>query len=126
MQSQPFEILRLLLERVGEVVDRTDLQRRLWPDNTFVDYEHSLNAAIRRLRLMLGDDAVRPRFIETIPRVGYRLLAPHAPAVALVTPALGRRTRLAVLPFSEMGGAARFANGVTEELLVQVGRSIGP
>jgi len=57
LQEQPFEILRLMLERPGDVVTRDELQRRLWPEGTFVDFEHSLNAAVKRLRAVLGDDA---------------------------------------------------------------------
>jgi TolB-like protein len=129
MQSQPFEILRLLLERAGEVVERDELRRRLWPDGTFVDYEHSLNAAIRRLRLALGDDAVHPRFVETIPRVGYRFLAETDPATnpfgrQTAQPA-AHRSRLAVLPLADVGGGAGFADGLTEELIVEIGRAVG-
>ena len=125
LQAQPFEILRVLLERAGEVVEREELRRRLWPGGTFVDCEHSLNAAVRRLRVTLGDDAARPRFIETIPRVGYRLLASAGPGTSdgLRAPAAARRARLAVLPLNDVG-AAEFADGLTEELIVQVGRAV--
>jgi TolB-like protein/DNA-binding winged helix-turn-helix (wHTH) protein len=75
LQEQPLKILTALLEQPGEVVSRTDLCRRLWPQGTFVDFEHSLNAAVRRLRITLGDDAETPKFIETIHRRGYRFLA---------------------------------------------------
>ena len=61
LQDQPFEILRLLLRRPGEVVTREELRRQLWPDGTYVDFEHSLNAAVKRLRAALGDDADNPR-----------------------------------------------------------------
>jgi len=84
LQEQPFQILSLLLERPGEVVTREELQGRLWPADTFVDFDHSLNAAVRRLRDALGDSAENPRFVETVARRGYRFLAPvHglAPAV---------------------------------------------
>src|SRR6188768_207397 len=76
LQDQPFEILRLMLERPGEVITREELQQRLWPDGTFVDFEHSLNAAVKRLRAALGDSADNPRFVETLPRRGYRFIAP--------------------------------------------------
>ena len=66
LQDQPFEILRLMLERAGDVVTRDELRQRLWPDGTFVDFEHSLNAAIKRLRTALGDTAENPRFVETL------------------------------------------------------------
>src|SRR6188474_3728299 len=74
LQDQPFEILAVMLERPGEVVTRDELRQRLWPAGTFVDFEHSLNAAIKRLRAALGDDADKPTFIETVPRRGYRFV----------------------------------------------------
>ena len=76
LQGQPLEVLTMLLERPGEVVTREQLRRRLWPEDTFVDFEHSLNSTIRRLREALGDRAEDPRFIETLPRLGYRFIAP--------------------------------------------------
>jgi Tol biopolymer transport system component/DNA-binding winged helix-turn-helix (wHTH) protein len=76
LQEQPFQILALLLERPGDVVTREELQSRLWPADTFVDFDHSLNAAVRRLRDALGDSAENPRFVETVARRGYRFLAP--------------------------------------------------
>jgi DNA-binding winged helix-turn-helix (wHTH) protein len=72
LQEQPFQIMRLLLARPGALVTRDQLRCRLWPDGTFVDFDHSLNAAVKRLRAALGDDARAPRFIETLPRRGYR------------------------------------------------------
>ena len=76
LQSQPFEILVMLLERPAELVTREELQQRLWPTDTFVDFDHGVNAAINRLREALGDSAENPRFVETIPRRGYRFVAP--------------------------------------------------
>src|SRR5579862_7821380 len=76
LQEQPFHVLVLLLEKPGAVVSREELQSRLWPADTFVDFDHSLNAAIRRLRDALGDAAENPRFVETVARRGYRFLAP--------------------------------------------------
>jgi Tol biopolymer transport system component/DNA-binding winged helix-turn-helix (wHTH) protein len=76
LQEQPLKVLLLLLRRPGEVVTREELRAQLWPADTFVDFEHSLNAAVKRLRDALGDSADNPRFIETIPRRGYRFLAP--------------------------------------------------
>ena len=76
LQEQPFQILAALLDRPGEIVSRDDLRRRLWPDDTFVEFDHSLNTAIGRLREALGDSADNPRFIETLPRRGYRFVAP--------------------------------------------------
>ncbi len=76
LQEQPFQILTMLLEHPGEVVTREELQKKLWPADTFVDFDHSLNAAIRRLRDALGDSAENPRFVGTVARRGYRFLTP--------------------------------------------------
>ena len=76
LQDQPFQVLLMLLERPGEVVARDEIRQRLWSENTFVDFDHSLNIAINKLRDCLGDSADNPRFIETLPRRGYRFLAP--------------------------------------------------
>ena len=75
LQDQPFKVLAMLLEQPGELVTREQIQRQLWPADTFVDFEHSVNAAVRRLRDALNDDADTPRFIETLPRHGYRFIA---------------------------------------------------
>jgi DNA-binding winged helix-turn-helix (wHTH) protein len=76
IQRQPAEILALLLERPGQVVTREELRNHLWPDGTFVDFEHSVNTAIKKLRRALGDSSARPRYVETLPRRGYRLVVP--------------------------------------------------
>ena len=76
LQTKPFQILLALLETPGEFVTREDLQRRLWQSDTFVDFESGLNTAANRLRLSLGDSADSPRYIETLPRSGYRFIAP--------------------------------------------------
>jgi len=76
LQEQPFQVLATLLERPGEVVTRDELRSRLWPEDTFVDFDHSLNAAIKRLRDALGESADAPVFIETLARRGYRFIAP--------------------------------------------------
>ena len=76
LQEQPFRILSMLLEKPADVVTREELRERLWPADTFVDFDHSLNAAIRRLRDALGDSAENPRFVGTVARRGYRFLAP--------------------------------------------------
>src|SRR5690348_17013733 len=70
LSGQPLEVLAMLLERPGEVVSREELQKRLWSESTFVDFEHGLNKAINRIRQALDDDADNPRFIETLPRHG--------------------------------------------------------
>lgn len=76
LQEQPFRVLECLVERPGELVTREELRQRLWQRDTFVDFEHGVNAAVKRLRETLGDSAETPRFIETLPRRGYRLIAP--------------------------------------------------
>jgi TolB-like protein/DNA-binding winged helix-turn-helix (wHTH) protein len=74
LQEQPFQVLCLLLEHPGELVSREELRSRLWPADTFVDFDHGLNAAVKRLRDALGDDPDSPRFVETVPRRGYRFI----------------------------------------------------
>ena len=76
VQDQPIQILIALLDQPGRIVTREELQRRLWPDGTFVDFEQSLNKAVNKLREALGDSASRPLYIETVARHGYRFLAP--------------------------------------------------
>src|SRR5215472_2174418 len=75
LQDQPLQILALLLEHPGQIVTRDELRKRLWPDDTFVDYDHSLNKGVNKLRDALEDSADHPRFIETIPKRGYRFIA---------------------------------------------------
>jgi cholera toxin transcriptional activator len=75
IQEQPFQVLVALLERPREVITRDELRQRLWPSDTFVDFDHGLNTTINKLRESLGDSASSPRFIETLPRRGYRFLA---------------------------------------------------
>src|ERR1700731_3057329 len=91
LQEQPFQILCLLLEHPGEVVTREELRQRLWPAHTFVDFDRSLNKAMTKLRAALGDSAENPRYVETIPRHGYRFLASvqvhyHEPVATAVQP----------------------------------------
>lgn len=76
LQEQPFQILAMLLQRPGAVVTREELRQKLWPEGTFVDFEHGLNAAVNRLREALDDSPDNPRFVETLPRRGYRFIAP--------------------------------------------------
>jgi cholera toxin transcriptional activator len=78
MQGQPFDVLLQLLERPGEIVSREELRQRLWPADTFVDFDHSLNTAVNKLREALEDSASNPRFVQTLPRRGYRFIAPVA------------------------------------------------
>ncbi len=90
--GQPFQVLTILLERPGEVVTREELQKRLWPD-TFVDVDHNLNTAINKIREVLGDSAESPRFVETLPRRGYRFIGELEPPVQPVIPVSCSRTR---------------------------------
>jgi cholera toxin transcriptional activator len=76
LQEQPFQVLVLLLERAGDVVTREELQQKLWPSDTFVDFDHSLNTAINKVREALGDSASSPRYVQTLARRGYRFVAP--------------------------------------------------
>ena len=76
LQEQPFRLLLLLVERAGQIVSREEIRNRLWPQNTFVEFDKSLGVAVLKVREALGDDASNPRFIETIPRRGYRFIAP--------------------------------------------------
>src|SRR5579864_5469849 len=76
LSDQPFRILRTLLECPGEVVTREELRKCLWPNDTIVEFEHSISTAMNRLRQALGDSAEKPRFVETLARRGYRLTVP--------------------------------------------------
>lgn len=86
LNAQPFQVLLLLLERPGEVLTREEIASSLWPDGTFVDFEHGLNSAINRIREALGDTAANPRFVETLARRGYRFIAPVERIDATATP----------------------------------------
>src|SRR5580692_11784058 len=79
LQEQPFQLLAMLLERPGEVVTREELQKKLWPEDTFVDFDHGLNKGVNKIREALGDSAESPRFVETVARRGYRFLAEVKP-----------------------------------------------
>src|SRR5260370_31979687 len=122
LEEKPFQILESLLERAGHVVTRRALRERLWPD-THVSYEHSLTTAVNKLRELLGDSAQSPRFVETLPRLGYRFIAP------VVKRGKGASTAdkkmLLVLPFENLGGDSEqqyFADGLTEEMISQLGQ----
>ena len=86
IQDQPFQILAALLERPGDLVTREELQQKIWPADTFVDFNHSLNTSINKLREVLNDSASAPRYIETLPRRGYRLLAPVESPASIAGP----------------------------------------
>ena len=104
LQEQPFQILRMLLESSGEVVSREEIRKRLWPDDTVVEFDHSINAAVKRLRDVLRDSSGKPRYIETVARRGYRFIADVGaakqarlpePVIVIPTPQLEPRARRA-------------------------------
>jgi DNA-binding winged helix-turn-helix (wHTH) protein len=124
LEGQPVQVLIKLLARPGELVTREELQKELWPSDTFVNFEQSLNAAVKRLRHALGDDPGNARFVETLARRGYRFIAPvgavpgesrpllHAPAAAVES--------LAVLPFGNTAADPEteyLADGITESII---------
>ncbi len=88
IQAQPLRVLQILLERPNELVTREELRDRLWPSNTFVDFERSLNAEVGKLRQCLNDSADRPLYVETVARKGYRFIAPLAESKPDPSPAL--------------------------------------
>ena len=121
LQDQPYHVLALLLEHPGQLVTREELIKRLWPDDTFVDFETGLNKAVNRLREALRDRAEKPRFIETLPQRGYRFIgeleSPFGPnrsgRAALSIP---RINSLAVLPLDNLSGDPSedyFSDGMT-------------
>jgi len=122
LEEKPFQILELLLERPGGVVTRQTLREKLWPD-THVGYGQSLNTAVNKLRELLGDSSQSPRFVETLPRVGYRFIAPvDRPGR---TQTYAAKKMLVVLPFENLGGDPEqefFAEGLTEELISHLGQ----
>lgn len=121
LQEQPCRILQLLLENPGEVVTREELRKRIWPDDTFVDFDHGLYSAVTKLREALGDSSEKPCFIETLSRRGYRFIAP----VDAVSAGSGPRTSIAVLPFANINNNPEqdyFSDGLTEEMITQLGR----
>jgi TolB-like protein/Tfp pilus assembly protein PilF len=124
LREKSFQVLACLLEEPGEVVTREQLRHRLWPADVFVDFENNLNTAVARLREALGDSAEHPRFIETLPKHGYRFIAaavaerssakPHAPAPA---------ARIVVLPFLNLSGDPTqeyFSDAMTDEIITEL------
>ena len=118
LQDQPFQILSMLLERPGAVVTREELRNRLWPSDTFVDFDHSLNKAVNKLREALGDSAENSRFIETLAKRGYRFIQSLQG-----TP--GQIRSLLVLPLENLSRDPEqeyFADGLTEQLTTKLAR----
>jgi len=132
LQEQPLQVLAMLLEHAGEMVTRAELQKKLWSDHTYVDFDHGVNTAINKIRQALGDSAENPRFIETVARRGYRFIAPvegsaafqAAPGDARRTPALQVQS-IAVLPLKNLSRDSEqeyFADGMTEALITNLGK----
>jgi TolB-like protein len=134
LQEQPFQILLMLVESPGGVVLREEIRSRLWPDDTVVEFDHSINAAVKRLRDALRDSAKKPRYIQTVARRGYRFVcavkrpdgelarASGQPALAAGTPSI------AVLPFTDMSGDREneyFSDGPAEEIINKLTRVPG-
>jgi TolB-like protein/Flp pilus assembly protein TadD len=118
LQEQPFQILKILLERPGAIVTREELQQKIWPSDTFVDFGHGINNAIKRLREALGDTADTPQYVETLPRRGYRFIA----RIERETP---RFRSLAVLPLENLLRDPEqdyFAEGLTEALITTLAK----
>lgn len=126
LEGQPVQVLIKLLERPGELIAREELQKELWPSDTFVNFEQSLNAAVKRLRQALGDSPANPRFVETLARRGYRFIAPVSglaeSAGPTVSPVAAVRS-LAVLPFGNTEADPEteyLADGITESIINQL------
>jgi len=118
LQGQPLQVLQVLLEQAGRVVTREELQRRIWPADTFVDFDHGINNAIKRLREALGDTSETPRYVETLPRRGYRFIGKSEPEGA-------RLRSLAVLPLKNLSHDPEqeyFAEGLTEALITTLAK----
>ena len=107
LQEQPFQVLVMLLERPAELVTREEIRQRLWPADTFVDFDHGLNTAVNKLRDALGDSASNPRFIETLARRGYRFIAPVSMATEHKDSHLSQKQR-------EIGHPQEFSNEPAE------------
>ena len=109
LQDKPLQMLRLLLERSGEVVTREELQKNLWPGGTVVEFDHSIATALKKLRQALGDDADHPRYIETLARRGYRWIAGVEWVESGEKPEISKGAdetidSIAVLPFANLDG----------------------
>jgi TolB-like protein len=126
LQEQPFQILRMMLESPGQVVLREEIRSRLWRDDTVVEFEHSINAAIKRLRDALCDSAGKPRYIETVARRGYRFIGELKSEAGVPSAAVA--PSIAVLPFANLSGDKEneyFADGLAEEIINSLTRGPG-
>ena len=123
LREQSFRVLALLLARPGEVVTREELRQRLWPAEVFVDVENNLNTAVARLREALHDFADHPRFIETLPKRGYRFIAPVSQPASVPAAAPSERVRLVVLPFVNTSGDPAqdsFSDAMTDDVITEL------
>ena len=118
LQEQPFQILQILLEQPGQVVTREELRQKIWPSDTFVDFDHGINNAVKRLRVALGDSVEKPRYIETVANRGYRFIGTLAASQV-------RIESLAVLPLDNLSDDPEqeyFAEGMTEALITSLAK----
>src|SRR5713226_3108937 len=113
LQEQPFLVLAMLLEHPGEIVTREDLRHKLWPQGTFVDFDGSLNAVLKRLRAALNDDPDQPRFIETVPKRGYRFIAPVTKEMAEKS---ANHTSATFTSFPSENGAQTLPHGILSQI----------
>src|SRR5262249_33934199 len=118
LQEQPLQILQILLEQPGKIVTREELRQKIWPSDTFVDFDHGINNAVKRLREALGDSAEKPRYIETVARRGYRFVGDvecDAPSAR----------SLVVLPLENLSRDTEqeyFADGLTDALITKLAK----
>src|SRR5215469_7435428 len=118
LQEQPLQVLQILIQRPGEIVPREELRQQIWPSDTFVDFDHGINNAIKRLREALGDMADTPRYIETLPRRGYRF-------IGKIEQEIPRFRSLAVLPLENLSRDPEqeyFVEGLTEALITTLAK----
>lgn len=123
LREQSFQVLAALVEHPGGVVTRDDLRQRLWHNDVFVDFDNNLNIIVARLREALGDSAEHPRFVETLPKHGYRFLAAVSEPTPFTEGDSATRTRLLVLPFANLGGDPAqeyFGDAITDEIITEL------
>jgi len=126
LQARPFQLLALLVQNAGEVVTREEVCRALWPADTFIDFDHGVAVALNKIREALSDSADNPRFIETLPRRGYRFIAPVEQAV--VPAPAQRHPSIAILPFVNIGDDKQneyFGDGLAEEIINALAKTSG-
>ena len=124
IQQQPARVLALLVSNAGALITRNQIREAIWGSETYVDFEQSLNFCIRHIRMSLEDSAENPVFVETLPRLGYRFIAPVERVDEHTGPASNARMRIGVLPIEELGAAVEdyFTLGLTEDLISALSR----